>query len=358
MDLMEKLKESVHISTKKHVDKRLIYALGLFGVLVPALAVWLAFSDMRTGGVVSEARKEGHQAVEDLMQPIQALKRVMGDEQVQALALRALENPETATDLSSYLNGRINQISGVSVFSTDLSGINPVDLGPNGFAVFDIILSTLASQKGQMQIHQVLQPPKLFDSAVIKSGEEVVGVMVVELDQEYLLNGFNPDHSSVGFIRLTQYNGRQTLSHIREWGEVSEQSEIPDRISVPDTLFRIEFPLREHVGILGEGTTLLTILTGVLCLGAAIVLHGINRKWEKEGKVRRVAAKPVTVQPVQQPDPADAQFEAVTPPPAAPEAVQEESTSQNVTDSAGPSAQDTPDPPHMRLITTLPKDAK
>ena len=159
MDLMEKLKESVHISAKKRVDKRLIYTLGLFGVLVPVLSVWLAISDMRTGGVVSEARSEGHQAVEDLMQPIQALKRAMGDEQVQALAVRALENPETATDLSSYLNGRINQISGVSVFSTDLSGINPTDLGPNGFAVFDMILSTLASQKGQMQVHQVLQPP-------------------------------------------------------------------------------------------------------------------------------------------------------------------------------------------------------
>ena len=255
---------------------------------------------------------KGRQAVEDLMQPIQALKRVMGDEQVQALAVRALENPETATDLSSYLNGRINQISGVSVFSTDLSGINPTDLGPNGFAVFDMILSTLASQKGLMQIHQVLQPPRLFDSAVIKSGEEVVGVMVIELDQEYLLTGFNPGSSSVGFIRLTQYNGRQTLSQIREWGDVSEQSEIPDRISVPGTLFRIEFPLREHVGMLGEGTTLLMILAGVLCLGGAIVLYGINRKWEKEGKVRRQAAKPVAVKPVQQPDSADAQFEAVT----------------------------------------------
>ena len=33
MELTEKLKESTRISTKKRVDKRLIYVLGLFGIL-------------------------------------------------------------------------------------------------------------------------------------------------------------------------------------------------------------------------------------------------------------------------------------------------------------------------------------
>jgi len=355
MDLMEKLKKSARISTKKRVDKRLIYVLGLFGILVPVLAVWLAFSDTRSGGVVSKSRIEGQQAVESLMQPIQALKRVMADEQVQALAIRALENPETAGDLSSYLNGRISQISDVRVFSTDLSGINPADLGSNGFALFDMILSTLESKKGLMQVHQVLQPPRLFDSTVIKSGEEVVGVMVVELDQEYLLSGFNPTYSSLGFIRLTQYNGRQTLSQIREWGDVSEQSELPDRISVPGTLFRIEFPLRQHVGMLGEGTTLLMILAGVLCLGGAIVLYTINRKWEREGKITQAKVKSIAVKSAPQPDSVDAQFETATAPtPFAepetePEAEQEEPPSQDVKDTADAPAQDISDPPRMRL---------
>ena len=351
MELTERLKEATRISTKKRVDKRLIYVLGLFGILVPILAVWLAVSDQRSGGAVFAARDEGRQAVEGLMQPIQALKRVMGDEQVQALAVRALENPETANDLTSYLNGRIKQISSVSVFSTDLSGINPADLGPNGFALFDMILSTLENKKGLMQIHQVLQPPGLFDSAVIKSGEEVVGVLVVELDQEYLLAGFDPGYSSVGFIRLTQYNGRQTLSHIREWGDAGEQSEIPERISVPGTLFRIEFPLREHVGLLGQGMTLLMILAGVLCLGGAIVLHVSNRKWEKDGKNKQTKVKSVAVKAVEQPVSRDAQFEAAPAavPPAEPEAEQKKSASQDGKDTLDVSAQHMPDPPLMKL---------
>jgi phosphomannomutase len=351
MELTEKLKDLTHISTKKRIDKRLIYALGLFGILLIALVVWLTLSDQRTGGVVSRASIEGQQAVDGLMQPIQALKRAMAGEQVQALAVRALENPETVKDLSSYLNGRINQILNVSVFSTDLSGIHPADLGPNGFAIFDMVLSTLESKKGLMQIHQVLQPPRLFDSAVIESGEEVVGVMVVELDQEYLLSGFNPDYSVLGFIRLSQYNGRQTSSNIREWGDVGEQGDIPDRISIPDTLFRIEFPLREHVGLLGEGNSLLMILAGVFCLGGAILLYGSNRKWEKGVGSEGAKVKSVEVKPAEQPDSGDAQFEAVTaaPPPAEPEAEHEESASQDLEGLVGASAQEIPDPPPMRL---------
>jgi len=351
MELMERLKSATHISTKKRVDKRLIYVLGLIGILIPALAVWLAVSDVRTGGAVSAARDEGRQAVEGLMQPIQALKRVLGDEQVQALAVRALENPDTASDLTSYLNGRIKQISSVSVFSTDLSGINPADLGPNGFALFDMILSTLENNKGLLQIHHTLQPPMLFDSAVIKSGEEVVGVMVVELDQEYLLAGFDPGFSSVGFIRLTQYNGRQTLSLIREWGDAGEQSEIPDRISVPGTLFRIEFPLREYVGLLGQGMLLLIILVGVLCLGGAIVLHASNRKWQKDSKNKQTKVKSVAGKAVEQPVSRDAQFEAAPPaaPPGEPEAEQKKSASQDEKDTLDVSAQHMPDPPLMNL---------
>ena len=311
MELMEKLEEVSHSLRGKRVDKWLIYALGLFGFVVMVMAGWLALSDLRYGGAASEANKEGRQAVDDLMRPVQALKRVMTDEQVQALAVRALENPETTNDLSSYLNGRISQITNVSVFGTDLSGLRPADLGSNGFAILDMVLSTLETNQGFMQIHHVLQPPRLYDSAPVTSAGEVVGVMVVELDQDYLLASFNPGHSSLGFIQLTQYNGRQVLSQIREWGDASTQGDIPDRIPVAGTLFRIEFPLQEHVGLIGKGTALLLIVAGLLCLGGAIALFLGQRKWVEEEKIEKAKSKSISVTPLKQPITTDAQFEAV-----------------------------------------------
>jgi phosphomannomutase/phosphoglucomutase len=353
MELMQKLQEVTPVLTRKRVDIRMVYALGLFGILVIVLAGWVVISDLRLGGSASEARNEGRQAVAGLMQPIQALKRVMADEQAQALAVRALENPETTTDLSSYLSGRISQVSAVSVFGTDLSGIHPADLGPSGFAIFDMVLSTLESNKGSMQIHHILQPPRLYDSTVITVEEEVVGVMVVELDQDYLLSGFKPDYSALEFIRLTQYNGRQKLNLIGEWGDASVLGDIPDRIPVAGSLFRIEFPLQEHVGLIGKGSALLMILAGVLCLGGAIVLFPNSRKWEQEDKIEKERSKAVAAKLDEQPDSADAQFEAVISAPHAP-AVDETERSVTVLLGNKDETADAPadavlEPPPMRL---------
>jgi phosphomannomutase/phosphoglucomutase len=316
------------------------------------MAGWLALSDLRHGGAASEARNEGRQAVEDLVRSVQALKRVMTDEQVQTLAVRALENPETSSDLSSYLNGRISQISNVSVFGTDLSDVRPADLGPNGFAIFDMIMSTLETDKGSMQIHHVLQPPRLYDSALIISAGEVVGVIVVELDQDYLLSGFNPDFSSLGFIRLTQYNGRQKLSQIREWGDAGTQGGIPDRIPMAGTLFRIEFPLQKQVGLIGKGTALLLIITGLLCLGGAIALFLGERKWKQEDRIKKERSKSISVSPPKQPLLADAQFEAVTASADASAAIEPERSKikpQVEDETAGVPASADSEPPPMRL---------
>ena len=70
-----------------------------------------------------------------------------------------------------------------------------------------------------MQIHHVMKPPQLHDSSVIRKDGEMLGVMVLGLEQTYLLSGFNPAHDSLGVIRLTQYNGRQPLRQIGLWGD-------------------------------------------------------------------------------------------------------------------------------------------
>jgi hypothetical protein len=181
-----------------------------------------------------------------------------------------------------------------------------------------MVLSTLESNKGSMQIHHVLQPPRLYDSTVIKAEDEVVGVMVVELDQDYLLSGFKPGYSTLEFIRLTQYNGRQKLSLIGEWGDAGVLGDIPDRIPVAGSLFRIEFPLQVHVELMSKGTALLMILAGVLCLGGAIVLFPNSRKWEKEDKLEKARSKAVAAKLAEQPDSADAQFKVAIPAPHAP----------------------------------------
>jgi phosphomannomutase/phosphoglucomutase len=349
MDLKEKFGEVTHITIRKHVDKRLIWVLGLFGIITMAIPSWLMVDDWRHAGVFSETVEEARQAVDSMMQPIQALNRVMEDEQVQALAIRALENPQTLEDLAAYIKGRISQVTSVNVYGADLSAVRPVDLGPNGYALYDMVQSTLEGGKGLVQIHHVLQPKMAFDSTAIVSGGENIGVLVLGLDPGYFISPLNPDFSALGFIRLTQYNGRQPPSNIREWGDPGLLGEVPDRLNVPGTLFRIEFPLYDNIGLIGRWTVVLMILAGALSLTGAIVLYRSNLRWETEENLRQEKNTAMARTPGRQMDdqqaPADATFKP------APEPESRSNDTVNRTGSVGAAAppEPLPDPPRMRL---------
>ncbi|MBT8049350.1 MAG: hypothetical protein KJO92_13125, partial [Gammaproteobacteria bacterium] len=352
MELKETLLKLPNLSTRKHVDRRLIYFLGLFGILIIVFALWLSLRDWREADAVVAAEAERRSAVDGLMQPIQALKRVMADDQVQALALRALENPETKEDLSSYISGRINQVSAVHVFSKNVSEFRPADFGPNGFAVLEMILSTLEISNGLMQIHHVVQPPRLYDSALITSGGEAAGVLVVEADPVYLLAGYNPVHSSIGFVRLTQYNGRQPLSNIREWGNASLLGEYPDRVPVPGTLFRIEFPQQSNVALIGKWTALLMILSGLLCLAVTLVLLRSNRLWQVADAIEKAKMHSVVATSPDALEAGDDQPEAAftaEPPLQDREDGRPEVDSQTGDSSGSKPEKVIPEPPPMRL---------
>ena len=355
MELKEKLEEITHLSARKRAHKALVLLLGLFGLVVIVLAAWLTFTDWRETGASSQAQDEGRQAVETLLQPVQALKRIMNDEQVQALAARALEDSEKSADLESYLSGRVPELSRVRLFGTDIDALNPSDLGPSGFAIYEMVLLTLETGNGLMQIHHVMKPPQLHDSSVIRKDGEMLGVMVLGLEQTYLLSGFNPAHDSLGVIRLTQYNGRQPLSQIGLWGDAGLLGEIPERIAVPGTLFRLEYPLQTNVGLIGAGTSIIMILVGLLCLAGAAFLFRSSKKWSQESPESKDIPRRVAVEPPPAPAPSSPRS-AVKPPPrpepaedaefgkeqAKPDLADEEPETRS-------SAEEIPDPPLMKL---------
>ncbi len=285
MELIKELQNKFHITGEKRVDRRLILALGLFGILIPVLAGWLFFSDWRSGRAWEAARSEGQQAVEQLLQPINTFKSVLADEQTQTLAGRALEDPDTINDLFSYLNGRISQISGVEVFGPDTAELRPPDLGQAGFAKLDMILSAQDGNKALLQIHHVLQPPQMVDAVPIRSGDDFLGVLVVSMDPEFVLDGFNPGFDELGFIRVSQFNGRQPSSNLKQFGDASLLGEVPERIVVPGSLFRIEFPSNQSIGLIGAGSLVLMMLAGIFCLFAALVLNRSNQKWSLAHKI-------------------------------------------------------------------------
>ncbi len=296
MDLKEIRQNLLKPTKNTHTDSRLLLVFGALGVAIILATLWFAFSDARSRQATSLVTSQQQEAVDQLEKPVQALKRVMSDEQVQALAARAIAAPATEGDLKSYLSGRINEISEVRVFGSNLASVDPGKLGLNGYAVLDMLLNLQENRHPQLQLHNSLVPPQMVDAVRIMSGDDLVGYMVVSLEPDYLLSHFNPDYSVLGYIGLSQYNGRQAPNLLAETGDHSLVGEVPQRQSVPGTLFRIEFPNQQYTAVLGgSGILLALLLAGVLFLGGATFLYLNNRKLAKARAVTGEAAASVPV---------------------------------------------------------------
>jgi hypothetical protein len=291
MDLKEALSPGRWLTGKKHVDPKLILALALVGAGLIVASGWLAFADWRTARQQAAAVAEGEAAVTQVLEPVQSIKRVLGDEQVQALAARAIDNPATTEDLFAYLNGRMSQVSAVRVFPADVRDVRPEELGPNGYALLDMVLAALDGNLSLLQIHHVLKPPALVDAVPVRSGEQTVGVLVATMDPGLVLSAFQPEIGALGYIRLSQYNGSQPATTLGESGTVGLLGDVPDRLAIAGTLFRIEIPRQDVVGLLSGGTLAGTVLTGLLCLAAAIVLRRGNRAWALERRIDEAKRK-------------------------------------------------------------------
>ena len=352
MDLNEKLSSVSWLSGKKHVDTKWIVLLALFGAALIGAAGWLTFTEWRIARQEAAAAAEAEAAMQRLQEPVQTVKRVLGDEQVRALALRAIENPATTEDLFAYLNGRLGAVTGVQVFPADPSVIQPATLGPNGYAILDMVLSALAGNTSLLQMHKSLEPPALLDAVAVPSAEEPAGVMVATLDPAFLLSGFSPGFDSLGYLRLTQYNGSQPSTTLAEFGDPQRLGNVPDRLAIAGTLLRVEYPQYTHVGLMGGRSLLSMAVFGLLCLAAAWLLRQGNHKWALERRIeeakrkRREAAE-------------DLEADAPALPRKAADAPKREAERPAEARSGSPPGPDElPEPPPLRLKYNIPQRRK
>ena len=359
MELKEKLQHMLKSVEATQVDSRLLLLIGVIGVLIMVSAAWLALSDQRSGQTASQTQEQGQKALGQLAKPVQSLKRVLNDENVQALAARAIKNPEAVEDLKSYLNGRISEISEVRVFDSNLESLKPKELGANGFAVYDMLLGLQEHNISRLQVHYSLDTPRMVDAVRVTSGDDLMGYLLVMLAPDYLLSHFNPDYSQLGYIGLSQYNGRQAPNTLAEVGDQSLAGGVPDRQSVPGTLFRVVYPQQQYISILGGSLLVTLLLVGIVLLAGSVVLYFVGGKLARPKPSPAMAVTPESAARLEADSTVDQEVasspraledkpvaEATTDQPMR----EQETTDQLNQDQQVPEVSDAkPDPPTMRL---------
>jgi phosphomannomutase/phosphoglucomutase len=74
-------------------------------------------------------------------------------------------------------------------------------------------------------------------------------------------------------------------------GDPGSRGDLPDRLSVAGTLFRLEFPQLGYVGLISPLNLALMMLAGVLCVLASIVLWRVNHNWELQRQAEEAKRK-------------------------------------------------------------------
>ena len=77
---------------------------------------------------------------------VQNFRRVLEDQQVQSLAVFAVEDPEKLSNLRQYVSGRIPDLIQIDLYPAELGELRATDLQPFGYAVLDMLL--IAEQSG------------------------------------------------------------------------------------------------------------------------------------------------------------------------------------------------------------------
>ncbi len=339
MDVKTNLKKLATSAGSRHIDTRLIVVMGLAASLLIGVPVWLKIQDISGRRAADHAKAESQRIVNSITEAALALQRTLDDKKTQALALAALAEPEKVADLKQYLSGRISEIKGVNLYPPELTAFNPEKAGANGYALLDMLMEAQKGLDPPLQLHKILQPPMLVDAAAIKNGKEIAGFIVITVAPAYIYSRFTPDTSQIDYVKLSQNNGRQAPSVLKQKGKAGQGDKFTDKLPVGGTLFRIELPLVIYAEYLNLSVLITALVLGLLMLVAAVFLFRHSRKWDREHP-RALARE----EPPEPPEPvkvealpvakADLPKEAVTPVAKPP-------------DQAPQSAQ--PDPPRMHL---------
>jgi len=281
-DVKAKLRVNLASFGNRHIDTRLLLVMALFACLLMGVPIWLKIQDSSARHIADQTRAEGLHIVKILTDAANVLQRLLSEKKSQELAMQALAEPDKVDDLKQYLSGRVSDIKGVKIYGPNLNVFNPVATGPNGYALLEMMMSARQGLKPLLQIHNSLKPPMLVDLAAIKSGGKIAGYIAITVDPGYILSKFAPDTSRIGFMSLSQNNGRQAASELKESGRQELAGKYTEKLVIGGTLFRVELPLIIFDESVSQSVLLTAVALGLIMLIAAVLLFFQSRKWDRE----------------------------------------------------------------------------
>jgi len=244
----------------------------LIGTL--ALTLFLGGVSQQDNEVVLDQARQTMGRVGDM---VQDYRQVMGDQQVQELAVMAAGNPEQFDNLKQYLQGRIPEFIDARLYGPELGNLRAKELGPFGYAILDMLMET-ESDLAPLQIHGVGPDAYLAMAVRIREADAATGYLLVRVNPSAFVSTFNTSQSTPNSFVLDQNNGRFAPTIISARAVPLSETEHFVWLRVPASLLRIgvvqEVTASSSMGILRPILLFLGIL--LLVVGAELGIRPIQ----------------------------------------------------------------------------------
>jgi len=212
------------------------------------------------------------QVIRQVSGHVQNVSRVLEDQQVQELAVIAAANPDKLSNLQQYISGRIPDLIAVDLYTKDLETLRGTDLGPFGYAVLDMLLTTAAKGQAPAQVHGKGEASYLAMAVRVGDEDSPKGYLIAKVNPGGLVSTFKAALSKPGAYLLDQSNGRFKPLILGELAVQPTSSEHVVWLRVPATLFRVGYvnglQASESLGILRP----ILFIAGLLLLALGLLL--------------------------------------------------------------------------------------
>jgi len=259
----------------------LILLMALVACLLIGVPAWLKVKDMRSRQEAEKAAAGGQHIVNILTDAANALQRALEDKKTQALAIQAMGKPEALENLTQHLKGQFGAFKKAQLYPANLNAIDPAAVGPNGYAVLDMLMTAQRGVNVPLQQHRSLKPPMLLDAVPVRKDKQIAGYLVVTLDPAYVLWRFESNASGMAYVSLSQNNGRQAATVFKEYGHQNQKDLVTEKLAIAGTLLRVELPFVVYDELVSNSVLVPAMALGLLLLVAAVVLFRQRRGWDR-----------------------------------------------------------------------------
>jgi phosphomannomutase/phosphoglucomutase len=187
------------------INPWILIAVGAAFLMI--MAAMFMFSGNK-GGNQDAVLAQAQQSMQQVGDVVQNFRGVLEDLQVQELAAIAIDDPDKIENLKQYVSGRISDVQDLMLFDPQLDELRGKDLGPDGYALLDMLWKAKEGGIAPVQYHSRSETPYL--AMAVRIGEEASpkGLLFAKINPQAMLAAFQASLASPGIMTLEQYNGR------------------------------------------------------------------------------------------------------------------------------------------------------